>query len=361
MDTKQSGGGTKAVVLEEDSFHVDILRTHPHGSSSPRRTKMLVPNDMKISDLKFSYLKESPKRDWIQLDLRLQGSVEPLRDDLLVRSAVPNGSTLTYESVVMTPERSPRTQATRIPPFSLGPTSLEDKLAAAEKEKHSAEFIASEGNVFKKEGARALVVSTGARRPVGDGKSMGSETSSESPKNRTTLCRLSVRVRNCVFDVVHRMEGFWSGECAETVANFCNNREAPKMKSSKVTVSTSSLMFSRDQQCWIAKRRQTTKDGIVDEVTFFLVPVDHGLLKSEKSGVMCRMEEMRNGTVAFTGVNEQGRLLFVETITMTDEDHRVRTSQTFDQTTGIFVSAHTILELRQYDSKTGAIVPKRAE
>ena len=95
----------------------------------------------KIKNVKAKYLAESPKRDWIRIDLRYQNRVLKDEDEV-----PPDGSTLTFESVIMTPEAKRRSIPTRIlPPY----LNLE--------EDNTTEFVADSERVFKTETARALV------------------------------------------------------------------------------------------------------------------------------------------------------------------------------------------------------------
>ncbi len=81
---------------------VEIHRVHPQNTDIvSKRTVITVEQGDKIKNVKAKYLAESPKRDWIRIDLRYQNRVLKDEDEV-----PPDGSTLTFESVIMTPKQN---------------------------------------------------------------------------------------------------------------------------------------------------------------------------------------------------------------------------------------------------------------
>ena len=168
---------------------VEIHRVHPQNTDIvSKRTVITVEQGDKIKNVKAKYLAESPKRDWIRIDLRYQNRVLKDEDEV-----PPDKSTLTFESVIMTPEAKRRSIPTRtLPPY----LNLE--------EENTTEFVADSERVFKTETARALV-------PLKTNNN--NKTENEEEKERTRLpgrdllCSYSIRTNGCVFRIVHRMEG----------------------------------------------------------------------------------------------------------------------------------------------------------
>ena len=168
---------------------VEIHRVHPQNTDIvSKRTIITVEEGDRIKDVKAKYLAESPKRDWIRIDLRYRNRVLKDEDEV-----PPDKSTLTFESVIMTPEAKRRSIPTRtLPPY----LNLE--------EENTTEFVADSERVFKTETARALV-------PLKTNNN--NKTENEEEKERTRLpgrdllCSYSIRTNGCVFRIVHRMEG----------------------------------------------------------------------------------------------------------------------------------------------------------
>ena len=168
---------------------VEIHRVHPQNTDIvSKRTVITVEQGDKIKNVKAKYLAESPKRDWIRIDLRYQNRVLKDEDEV-----PPDGSTLTFESVIMTPEAKRRSIPTRtLPPY----LNLE--------EENTTEFVADSERVFKTETARALV-------PLKTNNNKKTENEEEKERTRLPgrdlLCSYSIRTNGCVFRIFHRMEG----------------------------------------------------------------------------------------------------------------------------------------------------------
>ena len=164
---------------------VEIHRVHPQNTDIvSKRTIINVEQGDKIKHVKAKYLAESPKRDWIRIDLRYRNRVLKDEDEV-----PPDKSTLTFESVIMTPEAKRRSIPTRtLPPY----LNLEN----------TTEFVADSERVFKTETARALVLKTN-----NNNTNKTEEEKKTRLPGRDLLCSYSIRTNGCVFRIVHRMEG----------------------------------------------------------------------------------------------------------------------------------------------------------
>ena len=169
---------------------VEIHRVHPQNTDIvSKRTVITVEQGDKIKNVKAKYLAESPKRDWIRIDLRYENRVLKDEDEV-----PPDKSTLTFESVIMTPEAKRRS----IPTRTLLPPTLNLE------ENATTEFVADSERVFKSETARALVLKTTNNNNTKTEE--GEEKKTRLP-GRDLLCSYSIRTNGCVFRIVHRMEG----------------------------------------------------------------------------------------------------------------------------------------------------------
>jgi len=317
---------------------VEVHRVHPSNPSIvSKRTTIRVDTGDKIKQIKEKYLANSPKRDWIRIDLKYGDKVLNDNDD------VPsNGATLTFESVIMTPEAK-RHVIPGLPPH----------LNLSEAKEAPATFIADSERVFKRETARALVVKNG-------------EPSSSLPTNTNTttrlpgrdvLCSYSIRTNGCVFRILHRMEGDWSGDVFKIRIDKKSNHED--------LVSSTALRFDAKERVWFEKRQMIQPNGMmIENFTVKLTPVSSGILLGQRfaendttgNKMRLRMEERVDSAnmILFTGHNEDDELVFVETVTLTDENSRVRVSQFFRD--GKCVDIVTCNEKRRIGARDGAVV-----
>eukprot|EP00940_MAST-03C_sp_MAST-3C-sp2_P001730 g1730.t1 len=361
------------------SFEVEIVRIHPGDAAAIKRTKrgtkISVPPGATVSDLKKRYLQHSPKRDWIKLDLCVEGTegTTQLRDDVVVQSALKNGARLTYESVVMTPDLSPAREARthRIPPFSLSSSSndLQRRLNDAAAEMPTSkppEFVASDATVFAREYARALVVSDGTKTSHrGKDEAENDDAHHKLWTARTVSAHYETRVRNCVFSTIHRMEGLWSGESVIVSHAFRKSDNDENVDALSVrrkpSVSNARVDFDTAKQMWTVQRRTTSPDGITEDIAMHMSPVSDGVLQVQQTSNLMphasfRVSETARGILSMTGVDrETGRLVYVETTTIVDENHRVRTSQEFARD-GSLTSCVVTHETRLISATTGALV-----
>ena len=198
---------------------VEIHRVHPSNKNIvSKRTVIKVNEGDTIKNVKAKYLAESPKRDWIRIDLKHNGKI--LNDDAPVP---PNGSTLTFESVIMTPEakrRSIPTNKDHLPPY----LNLEN----------TTEFVADSERIFKSETARALVL----KKKNDDEEEKKKKT---RLPGRDLLYSYSIRTNGCVFRIIHRMEGDWTGESF----NIRLENETPRMTEKSSEHFNTSIQFKR--------------------------------------------------------------------------------------------------------------------
>ena len=232
---------------------VEIHRVHPQNTNIvSKRTIINVEQGDKIKDVKAKYLAESPKRDWIRIDLRYENRVLKDEDEV-----PPDKSTLTFESVIMTPEAKRRS----IPTRTLLPPTLNLE------ENATTEFVADSERVFKSETARALVLKTTNNNNTKTEE--GEEKKTRLP-GRDLLCSYSIRTNGCVFRIVHRMEGDWTGDVF---------RVRLRENSAKITekeVSNTRLRFNSKDKVWIERRQTIQTNGVTEIVHFTWTPVGDG-------------------------------------------------------------------------------------
>jgi len=329
---------------------VSIVRVQPGktpdddadaSSRAKKKTPIVCRPSDTIQEIKARYLKDSPRRDQIQLQLKYNGKL--LSDaDTLVGAKVAHGGWLYYESVFMSPKPSTNALPFKtggMPPLNLSAASVESNTSC------KPEIIAdTKGVSFKAEGARALVLSAGKPKLA----SNVHKNETEIPNfGRKLAYAHKLVVNHCVFQIIHMHEGRWSGDAIAVDA-----------KGSVKSVSNVSLSFSDATGLWTEQRSVTDNEsGFTTKTNFLLAPASDGVMRVSLDGcaLALRMEERRN-VILFTGVDiETERIAFVETITLLDDMRRVRSSQHFDQSGD--VRTITYVEKRVIGALDGAMEP----
>ena len=154
-----------------------------------------------------------------------------------------------------------------------------------------------------------------------------------------------------LFEVMHRLEGRWSG------MNIVPSEELGG--SSPVT--SCELRFD-PHGCWIETRNSVDQTGLVSTRTIRYIPIGNGKLRVEMSDGMyaeCRIETMEISPylVMTTAVDSHsGKPLLVESVTIVDNMSHVRTIQDFSPV-GNITDVFVINERRVVDPSTSELTP----
>ena len=150
--------------------------------------------------------------------------------------------------------------------------------------------------------------------------------------------RYSCAVAGCTFNVIHRMEGRWSGDLF-TIPN------------SNVGVSSSNLLFVSEAGCWVDEAVVTDPSGVSSSKVTTLRPLSDGqleMIEQQGAGSRTIVREVGPNSIVMTKTDIQsGAILEMETICILDPDtvsERVRTRQIFIPGS---VSLYQIIESRR--------------
>lgn len=163
-----------------------------------------------------------------------------------------------------------------------------------------------------------------------------------------------------IFQVMHRMEGKWSGLSAVPVGvSLVDGDEMEEEEDAPVT--TCDLRFD-SHGYWVERRNNVDPTGLVSTRTIRYTPIGNGKLRVEMSDGMyaeCKVEmvEMSPYLLITTAVNAHtGKPVLVESVTILDNTRRVRTIQDFSSV-GNMTDVYVINEKRVLDPSAQSIAP----
>ena len=154
-----------------------------------------------------------------------------------------------------------------------------------------------------------------------------------------------------IFEVMHRMEGKWSGN--SVVASDDPTLNPP--------VTTCDLRFD-SHGYWIENRSSVDETGLVATRSIRYTPLGNGKLRVDMSDGMyqeCKIEmvEASPYLLITTAVDSRtGKPLLVETVTIMDSSSRVRTIQDFSAS-GRMTDVFVMNETRIIDPSASALAP----
>lgn len=163
-----------------------------------------------------------------------------------------------------------------------------------------------------------------------------------------------------IFEVMHRMEGKWSGVGAMPVEVFVSDGGDVQEEGSN-SVSTCDLRFD-PHGYWVERRSTVDPTGLVATRTIRYTPIGNGKLRVEMSDGMygdCKVEmmEMSPYLLITTAVDARtGKPVLVESVTILDNTRRVRTIQDFSSV-GNMTDVYVINEKRTLDPSAQSLAP----
>ena len=165
-----------------------------------------------------------------------------------------------------------------------------------------------------------------------------------------------------IFEVMHRLEGKWSGESVVPSDVLVSSSPSdPQELISPSPVTSCELRFS-PRGYWIEARNSVDRTGLVTVRTIRYKPIGNGKLRVEMSDGMyaeCKVEtvEVSPYLLMTTAVDMRtGKPLLVETVTITDNVSHVRTIQDFSAM-GTIMDVFVINERRVVDATTSELEP----
>ena len=165
-----------------------------------------------------------------------------------------------------------------------------------------------------------------------------------------------------IFEVMHRLEGRWSGESVVPSDVLVSSSPSdPQELISPSPVTSCELRFS-PRGYWIEARNSVDRTGLVTVRTIRYKPIGNGKLRVEMSDGMyaeCKVEtvEVSPYLLMTTAVDMRtGKPLLVETVTITDNVSHVRTIQDFSAM-GTIMDVFVINERRVVDATTSELGP----
>ena len=184
--------------------------------------------------------------------------------------------------------------------------------------------------------------------------------SSEFP-NRVFKSMFVSMVGGFIFEVMHRLEGKWSGESVvpSEVTAFAASDSQELASPSPIT--SCELRFN-PRGYWVEARNSVDRTGLVTVRTIWYKPIGNGKLRVEMSDGMyaeCKVEtvEVSPYLLMTTAVDMRtGKPLLVETVTITDNMSHVRTIQDFSAM-GTIMDVFVINERRVVDASTSELEP----
>lgn len=165
-----------------------------------------------------------------------------------------------------------------------------------------------------------------------------------------------------IFEVMHRLEGKWSGESvvpSEVTPSWTPSD--PQEVAAPSPVTSCELRFN-PRGYWVEARNSVDRTGLVTVRTIRYKPIGNGKLRVEMSDGMyaeCKVEtvEVSPYLLMTTAVDiRTGKPLLVETVTITDNVSHVRTIQDFSAM-GTVMDVFVINERRVVDASTTELEP----
>ena len=164
-----------------------------------------------------------------------------------------------------------------------------------------------------------------------------------------------------LFEVMHRLEGRWSGmNIVPSEVDVSAASDYQELGGSS-PVTSCELRFD-PHGCWIETRNSVDQTGLVSTRTMRYIPIGNGKLRVEMSDGMyaeCRIETMEISPylVMTTAVDSHsGKPLLVESVTIVDNMSHVRTIQDFSPV-GNITDVFVINERRVVDPSTSELTP----
>ena len=159
------------------------------------------------------------------------------------------------------------------------------------------------------------------------------------------------------YKLIHRMEGKWNGDAiVYSGGGGGGGEDGPARRVVSVRLS-----FNEKERRWEEHQTLTASTGLASTQLLHFDPSADGVLTVTTDdpalvGVVdMRLEEISDSIMVLTAVSHVTRQpLIVETITMSDDLHRVRTVQRFGKH-GEFECLYMIQETRVIDSQSGAV------
>ena len=168
-----------------------------------------------------------------------------------------------------------------------------------------------------------------------------------------------------IFEVMHRLEGKWSGESvvpSEVTPTWTPSD--PQEVAAPSPITSCELRFN-PRGYWVEARNSVDRTGLVTVRTIRYKPIGNGKLRVEMSDGMyaeCKVEtvEVSPYLLMTTAVDiRTGKPLLVETVTITDNVSHVRTIQDFSAM-GTVMDVFVINERRVVDASTTELEPYEA-